>query len=55
MLLVLHLLDKLWTWDESIDDVDSEHLHDVLIFVGLELAHEDVAMLPGIAQRCLGI
>ncbi len=55
MLLVLHHLDELRSRCESINDVDREHLHDVLVLKGLELTRKDVAALPGITQHCLGI
>ena len=53
--LRLHLLDQLRTWGNPIKDVNTQHLDNVFILEWLELACEDVALLPGVAQHRLGV
>jgi hypothetical protein len=53
LFLQLHLLDKLWTWCQAVDNVDSNHLKDVLVLEWLEFPSKDVAQLTSNAHHCL--
>jgi hypothetical protein len=53
LLLQLHLLDKLWIWRQAINNVDSNHLKDVLVLEWLKFPSKDVVQLTSIAHHCL--
>jgi hypothetical protein len=55
LFLWLHLLDELQTRCQAINNVDSNHLKDVLILEWLEFPSKDVARLTSVAHHRLHV